>query len=54
MYNVLRELLEVTKAAFEWIDNVPDETVLPTMPGFDRDWANEVIGEAEKILKGNT
>jgi len=37
------ELKAVASAMREWIDAVPKETVLPTMPGFDRDWANSVI-----------
>lgn len=41
-------LLEVTQAAFQWIDAVPQSVQLPTMPGFDRDWANEVIELAKK------
>jgi hypothetical protein len=32
----------------EWIDAVPSDTVLPTMPGFDRDWADSVIDKAMK------
>jgi len=40
------ELLEVLQAAIEWIDSVPADTTLPTMPGFDRDWANSVIDKA--------
>lgn len=32
------ELLEALEAALEWIDAVPADTVLPAMPGFDRDW----------------
>lgn len=40
------ELLELAQAALEWIDAVPSDTVLPTMPGFDRDWANDLIARA--------
>lgn len=36
-------LLEVVKAMRDWIDAVPSEVQLPTMPGIDRDWADEVI-----------
>lgn len=40
------ELLEALVWALEWIDAVPSETQLPTMPGFDRDYVNEVINKA--------
>ena len=36
-------LKEVAIAMREWIDAVPADIVLPTMPGFDRDWADEII-----------
>lgn len=41
------DLLEALRAALEWIDAVPPETVLPTMPGFDRDDVNIIIAKAE-------
>lgn len=39
------ELAKVARAALDWIDALPDDVVakLPTMPGFDRDWAEETI-----------
>ena len=37
------ELLDALEAALEWIDAVPQETVLPVMPGFDRDWVNGLV-----------
>ena len=37
------KLKEVAKAMRDWIDAVPSDTVLPTMPGFDRDWADNII-----------
>jgi hypothetical protein len=40
------ELLEALKAALDWIDAVPSDTSLPTMPGFDRDWVDSVINKA--------
>lgn len=45
-------LLNVAKSALEWIDAVPSKVVadLPTMPGFSRDWADEVINNAEQAL----
>lgn len=41
------ELLELVKAAFQWIDAVPKNTPLPSMPGLDRDWANSIIAKSE-------
>lgn len=40
------ELFEALQAALEWIDNVPSDTPLPAMPGFDRDWVDSIIGKA--------
>ena len=37
------EIKAVALAMREWIDAVPKDTVLPAMPGFDRDWANSVL-----------
>jgi len=39
------ELLEVTMDMRDWIDAIPDYLAdqFPTMPGFDRDWADDVI-----------
>lgn len=39
----IAELKEAAKAMREWIDAVPSETKLPTMPGFDRDWVDSLI-----------
>jgi len=41
------ELLELAEAALEWIDSVPQDTELPAMPGFDRDWAENVLAKAK-------
>lgn len=41
------EVLEVIKAQKRWIDAVPKDVVLPTMPGFNRDWAEEVANNLE-------
>jgi hypothetical protein len=41
------ELLEALEAAIEWIDAVPSNVQLPTMPGFDRDWVEDVIAKAK-------
>lgn len=40
------ELLEALRWALEWIDAVPSDTALPTMPGFDRDEVNNIINKA--------
>ncbi len=42
-------LLEIAKSLLEWVDAVPADTVLPAMPGMDRDWVDTVIEtEGEK------
>lgn len=41
------ELLDALEAALEWIDAVPQETVLPVMPGFDRDWVNGLVHDVK-------
>lgn len=43
----INELRSALSAALEWIDAIPKEVAakLPTMPGFDRDWANSLIGK---------
>ena len=51
--NINDELLEVLEAALEWIDTVPSYLGLPTMPEFDRDWANDVIHTAKNPLLEN-
>lgn len=43
----IAELREVALALREWIDAVPDSTPLPTMPGIDRDWVDEVLTRME-------
>jgi hypothetical protein len=44
------ELLKVAVALREWIDAVPKETVLPAMPGVDRDWVDAVLyAEMERL-----
>ena len=42
----LNSLREVVEAMREWIDAVPNDAVLPAMPGFDRDWADDVINQS--------
>jgi hypothetical protein len=41
----------IAQVALEWIDAVPQETQLPAMPGFDRDWANNTLEEISKRIK---
>ncbi|WP_236346372.1 hypothetical protein [Enterobacter cancerogenus] len=45
---VLPEAIKVAGAALDYIDALPPEVVasLPAMPGFDRDWAENVLAEA--------
>jgi hypothetical protein len=40
------ELLEALRWTLEWIDAVPSDTVLPAMPGFDRDEVNRILIKA--------
>ena len=42
-FNDYMELLKVTEALLEWIDAVPSDTILPSMPGVDRDWVYRVM-----------
>ncbi|CAI1788404.1 Uncharacterised protein [Serratia entomophila] len=46
------ELLDVAIALREWIDAVPSELAasLPTMPGVDRDWVDEVIDTSRAAM----
>jgi hypothetical protein len=37
------DLLKLAEAALEYIDAIPKDIALPAMPGFDRDWANDVL-----------
>lgn len=48
------ELLFALKAALEWIDAVPSNTPLPTMPGFDRDHVDELIVKATRELNNQS
>lgn len=45
------QLLSALVAALEWIDAVPSDTVLPAMPGFDRDEVNELIANVHKEMQ---
>jgi len=37
------DLKEVAVAMLEWIDAVPSDTQLPSMPGFEREWVDEIL-----------
>lgn len=39
-------LVKALDVCLEWIDAVPSDTPLPTMPGFDRDWVDNVRNRA--------
>lgn len=43
-----KKLRECLSWALEWIDAVPDDTILPTMPGFDRDYVNNILMSTEE------
>ena len=46
LVELLSETREVANAALEYIDAIPgDVQFTEAMPGFDRDWANGVLGE---------
>lgn len=38
-----KELKEALRAALIWIDAIPNNTHLPSMPGFDRDWVEGLL-----------
>lgn len=40
-------LKDSLQAALDWIDAVPQDTVLPVMPGFDRDYVNGVLHDCD-------
>lgn len=40
------DLHEALVSALAWIDAVPDDVVLPAMPGFDRDSVDELVARA--------
>lgn len=43
MEQEIKALREALRAALDWIDAVPQDTVLPAMPGFDRDDVEELL-----------
>jgi hypothetical protein len=44
---VFIDLVNALEASLEWIDAVPADMPLPTMPGFDRDHVNDVLAVAK-------
>lgn len=50
------ELVEVAKAGLEYIDAIPADIAdaFDTMPGFDRDWAEEIISEVKQLVLTGT
>jgi len=46
------ELVEALNMTLEWIDAVPMDTVLPAMPGFDRDYVDSILANHAKRMKG--
>ena len=45
------DLIKLAKAALKYIDSIPKDVELPAMPGFDRDWTDDVIYSAEKCYR---
>lgn len=41
------DLITAVKSLIEWIDSVPEETILPAMPGIDRDWLETILDKAQ-------
>lgn len=39
------ELRKALTCAIEYIDAIPKDVALPTMPGFDRDWVNDLLAK---------
>ena len=48
------DLVDALRATLEWIDAVPQDTVLPAMPGFDRDWVDGLVQTVEAEVPGDT
>jgi hypothetical protein len=55
LYELIRELVDVTNGYREYIAALPDDVVarLPAMPGIDGDWADEIIYRAERVTRGD-
>lgn len=48
MTNSKMTVAEALEAVLAWIDAVPSDTVLPAMPGFDRDLADSALQDAQR------
>lgn len=50
---LIKEMLELIDAQKEYIMALPADVVakLPTMPGFDGDWADDVVHKAQQVIK---
>ena len=48
--DVVDELAQAAEAMRDWIDAVPDDLPLPTMPGIDRDIIDELIARHRVAL----
>lgn len=46
-------LLEALELALEYIDAIPKDIVLPAMPGFDRDYVDELVQAAKDSQGGS-
>lgn len=46
--DICAELRKALAQALEWIDAVPRDTPLPAMPGFDRDYVDELLDRSRK------
>ncbi len=44
----LGETRDVALALRDWIDAVPQDVVLPAMPGVDRDWVDSILANKKK------
>lgn len=44
----VERLREALRWALDWIDAVPPSTALPAMPGFDREYVNDLLAEDAK------
>lgn len=47
---LISDLLSALRATLKWIDAVPSSVLLPALPGFDRDWVDEVVEKAESCF----
>lgn len=52
MSSEVNELRQALRAALEWIDAVPADVAasLPTMPGFSRDWVEDLLSGVREPL----